>query len=454
MGKVGPMVRALRIALLLAALCGALHLYLWSQSADPRFYRFVKTVPGRHLARIFRWYGFQIESIPEEKPEEQMTERELAIKRNLEKKVADDTPSARLVLNGGKEMLGKVLEEDGDSITFLESYGDSGSLSVKIRRNRIERIEKVEAARPEITYKDLRFAMEFPHMQLYKRPPYTILTDESFFHVERSVRVLQQLHEEFMASFGPLLQMPRRKQNIQLLFFSDERSFQRYQRKYAPHMEGVLGFYSPWLDRFILYNEAGSDRIRDLAGDTAANPAAASSAAEVRKRRAQRSLLHAAEESTFTTLRHEGAHQLFFTYGVHSSCRVENDWLVEGLAVYCEDRGLGVRQPGRIAVLKKKSEQGALIPLADLVNFRDAKGFMGIGDPERIDLAYHEAWAVVRFLMEGVRRDAFFNYIRYIRDTRNLEEVLKVSPMDLLCRYAGKSPADLEKEWLDYVARL
>ena len=42
----------------------------------------------------------------------------------------------------------------------------------------------------------------------------------------------------------------------------DEPSYLRYQKKYAVSLEGSAGFYSPALDRLIIYNQPTSREVR------------------------------------------------------------------------------------------------------------------------------------------------------------------------------------------------
>ena len=78
----------------------------------------------------------------------------------------------------------------------------------------------------------------------------------------------------------------------------------------------------------------------------------------------------AGRRETLATIRHEGAHQFFHTTGVHSPYRAENEWLVEGLATWCETPVLGVPDPQRVGELDTLRARGALPALPVLVNAR------------------------------------------------------------------------------------
>lgn len=450
--------RLLRLGVLLALLSGAAMLFRWSRTADPRFYRFLRTAPGRVLARALRW-DLPWRRGPDEKPESEMLPDERAVKQHLEEACAAAAPRERLVLDTGQALVGRLVEEHEDYVVFEEAYGQSGALSAKIRRDRIRALEPIREPLPSISYRDVRFQMEFPDLKLYRRPPYTIVTDESYFHVERSVRVLQELHEEFLRTFGPLVSRPRPAADIQVLFFSDEASFERYRRALAPGMAGARGFYSLGLDRLIVFNEKRAGYAADWTEEESPQPGAGSggSATEEaarRRRQLRRELEHEAEQRTFVTLRHEGAHQLFYTYGIHSQDRVENEWLIEGLATFCETRPIGEKDPPRVALLKRRLASGELMPLADLIKFRHVHGFMALGDPGRVEAAYAQAWALVRYLMEPARRNSFFEYIRYLRDPQRFYAVLGQDTAELLGRFLGCTPDQLEADWTAYVRRL
>ena len=449
----------LRLLILVLLLAGALQVYRWSRTNDPRFYLFLQSRPGRVLARIFHWGSAAAQAIPEDKPAEELTETERAVMKKMREKLLARQARYRLVTAEGRELTGWIVESNSQYVVFEEKYGASGALQIRIPAAKISILERLPARIPPITYRDIRFQMEFPSMQFYKKPPYSILTDESYFHVERSVRTLQELHTEFMRYFRPLLS--RRNSplpSLQVLFFSDEEQFHRYQKRYCRIPEPTAGFYSPTLRRLVIYNEKRSGWLRDLEEDlrkSAEESGLSTPQAALRKRKIERALLHEAEEKTFVTLRHEGAHQLFFAYGVHSDFRVENDWLIEGLAVFMETRPAGRKDPRRVSTLRKAAEKNRLIPLKRLMDYRHVRGFLALGSSAKVELAYCQAWALVRYLMSDPgRRNAFFEYIRYVRDPRHLREILHSSRLDLLARFLRSTPEKTAREYRSYISRL
>ncbi|HEY8241479.1 MAG TPA: DUF1570 domain-containing protein, partial [Kiritimatiellia bacterium] len=160
-----------------------------------------------------------------------------------------------------------------------------------------------------------------------------------------------------------------------------------------------------------------------------------------------------AESQTRATLRHEGAHQLAFTLGVHSWHRAEGEWLVEGLATYCETSPPGQVDASRSSALHNAMEKGKLIPLSDLVAMR-AGEFVRLGSEVRISLAYCQSWSLFHFLMQRDNQGRFFNYVRFLRDPANVTEVRETDPLELLARFEGLTPQDLEKKWKEFVRKL
>lgn len=453
------MVKTLRLALLLTLLAAAAVLYVLNQNFDPRFYRFLESDSGRAVAQIVGWSA-DFELPPTDVPESEMTPRELAVKQQLEAAVWENLPTHRVILRSGEILLGQVARYGPTHVEFEETYGQSGRLSAWIRRSRIRDVLHERPDPPSITYRDVRFQMEFPEFSLERRPPYTILTDENYFRVQDSVRTLHRLHDEFMETFGGLIARPERGKGIQLLFFGNARQYRDYADRHAPLLEHTSGFYSPQLDRLTVFNQVTSGQLNkarrtlreqaDLYREQA-NTRQDLDRIQIWENDSHRNIEYVAELETRRTLRHEGAHQLFFTYGVHSSHHAENTWLIEGLALYCESEVFGAITPEQSALLKRHLEEGPWIPLAAIVESRSPRGFYVFGRSERVQLAYTASWAIVHYLMQPHRRQRFFDYIRYVRDPERLDTLAQHDRMDILAAFLGMSPASLEEDWTDYV---
>lgn len=454
---------AVRLSLLLPLLATAVVLSSWSQQADPRFYYFLTTRPGKLVARVLHWKGTPGYLEAENKTLDEMTPEEQRALARLEENILDAAPSHHLVLKDGRSMWGRLVDDGPRFIRFRETYGSSGSLSARIRRDRVLRLEPVDDTAPEITYRDVKYSMAFPDMNVYKRPPYTIVTDEEYFRVEHTVRILQRLHREFMAEFGPLVQTGESKDSIQILFFSDEAQFREHQQEYAPRMESSVGFYSPWTDRFVVFNHHNSEQMHDF-GKRLAEQAerykqkgtmyGGDSRIDAWRAEAGQRMSNLAEQQTRETIRHEGAHQLFFTYGVHSPYRMENEWLFEGLAVYCEAERFGRADPHRVGVMKQALAAGTLIPLDELVNHRSPDGLFTFGAQHQVDLAYTESWALVHYLMQDKQRDRFFEYMQYVREPGVFREVRRASRHELLCQFLDQTPEEFAADWREHLRRL
>jgi len=454
--SVRSVLKALRVAVLGSLLGVALLCYFWSQHADPRFYYLLTSPAGRWVAELCHWRIPFMRLSHEEVAWEEMTEAERRTYRALERELRDAAPSHHLLLKNGRSMLGRILEEAPRYVRFQETFGNSGSLSAMIRRHRILQLEPIAEPRIDISYRDVRFKMEYPEMNLYKRPPYTIVSDEKYFHVENAVRLLRGLQEEFVETFNPLIERDRARDNIQVLFFSNEAAFRECQQRYAPRMESSVGFYSPWADRFVVFNQRNSEQMYEFgrlldaqARRYLANERMYGGVSRIRhwKEEAGRRMAGLAEEQTRATIRHEGAHQLLFTYGIHSEHRIENEWLYEGLAVYCETPELGRTSPYRVALLKAALAEDRLIPLPQLVNHRSRSGLFEFGAEEEAELAYTQSGMLVHFLMQPAYREAFFDYIRFIRGRQNFSAVLRQSRHELLCRMLDVEPEAFSRAW-------
>jgi len=457
-----PIVKTLGLTVFFIVIGSTAFFYLMRKNIDPSFYQFLESKPGRTVAKIMGW-SVDFELPPTDIPESEMSDEEIHIKRELEKQMQSDHPKHHLIMKNGEVLTGRIASYNNEKITFKERYGKSGQLAIQISRSRVADVREVNELVPLITSRDVLLKMEFPEFEFHRIPPYTTITDDNFFRARKSVKLLQRLHSEFTSTFEELITRPERGDGIQLLFFIEEKRYREYAEKYAPRLENSSGFYSPKLDRLIVFNQLTSKQLRETKRELKRreklyrrNAATPEERERVKLWRsdAARTIVRHAEEQTEFTIRHEGGHQLLFTYGIHSNHHSENTWLIEGLAVYCEGVRLGDRLRERLAIIKTHLRKNKTIPMDELVNSRSAMGLFVFGSERRVHLAYAESWALVQFFMQPKYRAKFFAYIRYIRDPKNIDHLSSPTRFHTLANAMGMDPAQLEQKWILYLQRL
>lgn len=393
------------------------------------------------------------------------SDHERSVKRALEAELRGQASSDQVIRTDGRVLEGRIVAESETSIRLLRSFGPTGQMETTVPRSEVREIRSSSREPPSISFRDVRFTLEFPGLNFYRRPPFTIVSDRDFFRVEEAVSVLEELHVEFTRTFGDLLVRPERDDGIQLLFFSDARQFDEYRRRYGPDLPAAAGFYSFAKDRLVLFDQKSAQWAREASAQV--NVATAVQRGRVADREldrwqhsARRSIRAETRRANRSVLRHEGAHQLFFTYGVHSEHGAEHLWLVEGLAGFCED-GLGGSRGERADDARRLGRRSTF---AELVNAADRESFATLAtdlpyDPwvaqnlGSVAAAYAQSWFTVQHLMRK-HRDGFFEYIRFVRDAANLEELDRVPRFELLARFIGLRPEALESELQREHARL
>lgn len=405
-----------RVLIMLLALLAAWGLYALSRAGDPRFYLFLTTPPGRLLARVFGWSSGLRSELPE-KSEADMTAEELTVKYKWEKQLTAEMPLHRLLLNSGPALEGRLIEETPEYVIFEEAYGDGG-LTLRFDRKRLEGIQQLARPAHLVSYRDVRFKMEFPKLRFYKRPPFTIAADDKYGRVESAVDELRRLNVNFFELFGSLARRPQMGSSVQVLFLSKGEDFRSYQKRYAPGAENVIGFYALQLDRLVVYHAPHL------------------------------------EDQMLATIRHEGAHQLFYSCGVHSDFHAEHPWLTEGLAVYCETPEPGEVDPLRAKLLQRMAQDNALIPLERLVDEHGPDGLQIFGSLLRVDLAYCQSWALVGMLMQDTYRKDFFRYLEYIRQPGHVNKIAGKRAWEILLRQLALTPEQLQATYREYILNL
>ncbi len=381
------------------------------------------------------------------------------IRNRLKDQIENARPTHRLTLKTGKILEGQLVHETSNAIQLREAFGYSGHIIASYKRSEILTFEELPQESIQVSSSDLELYSEFPDFHFVKLPPYTIVTDDSYDEVEKVHRLLRELRNEFTLEFVDLFNGKQKPDDIKILFFGKEAPFRTYARQIAPELINSSGFYSAGNKRLVLLNQLGTRQFAELHDKYSDNHADHLHAGFLLNRQTaalQSELISEAKTMTERLIRHEGAHQLFHSYGIHSPYRPEPTWLIEGLAVYCEPAGIGRYHSAIAERFAQLREDRSPIPLESLVNHRSSRGFLAFGR-ERTELAYAQSWALVYFLMQDEYREKFYRYIRHYSNVSNeitAAAVRERNAAELLVSYLDKDFNSLELDWEKFLARL
>ena len=383
---------------------------------------------------------------------------ELARKTVLEAELANERPTQRLKLRDGHVLEGRIVSETPSAIRFRDGFGYSGFVVESYKRAEILAVETLPAASFEVTPRDVRFSAEFPQYHFVKSPPYTIVTDESFGEVQKILVVLADLREQLHQRFAPLIKRDGELRNIHVVFFGSEEAFRKYALRVAPSFVNSAGFFSSGENRLALLNQLGTSRYADAQVRLGERSRRFSNFAGAGPQLAalRSDMTTEAKSMNERLIRHEGAHQLFHAYHVHSRFGLEPTWLTEGLAQYCETPEIGRYHATLADRVMRARKAGQLLPLKTLLNHRDPSGFFALGE-RNIELAYAESWALVYMLMQDDCRVRFFDYIKSYRDVDNYraaQAVEKTEPEKLLEARLKMDLNTLESQWDSFITHL
>jgi len=263
---------------------------------------------------------------------------------------------------------------------------------------------------------------------------YNLLTDASATDARRILHSLDQLRHDFAQHFAPLISPQQNPGIMQVVFFSHEADYRRYVFNRAPQLAGSAGFFSFTDNRLALFDQLssadytraqlGNDQLRQYTPD-ARDHASAALAGEARA-------------ATERLLRHEGAHQLFHAYRIESPLPVTPTWLTEGLAAYCEPATIGARHEAFAARVIQARNTGTLLSLDQLLHHRDPAGFFAL-EPDQVETAYAESWALTYFLMTSPHRADFLEYIHESATSRTQHDF---------------DSKDIAQPWQDFIDHL
>ncbi|WFB37380.1 DUF1570 domain-containing protein [Kiritimatiellota bacterium B12222] len=451
-----------RLISLLAIMGAAYQLVTWSHNYDPRFYQFLGTAPGKALSNLMEWPNLYNRDM-EVKNIEDYNDDEKKWHRTLINRFKKTRPTHTLFLKNDLQHHVQIVSRTATDLRVREHFGGKGQMERLIPLSDIVSLKIYDEPLPDVTLRDIRFQMEFPDFHLTYFGHYTVLSDAPYFQVAASVQALEKLHANYMDLLGPLIRFPQQDHNLQILFFSNESEYRNHQQNTAPELSHSVGYYSPLEDRMVVFNQQYSDRIKRVQqnmGDDvdelmklAQNPQQRQQILKMQQLADKRLRDHAQSE-TIATLRHEGAHHLSYTYGVHSWIHIENAWLIEGLATYFEVSTPGSADGSYLETLFRLSLEERIPSLSALVEIRQPENFErelpGIEGHE----AYALSWSLFHFCMTPENRNNFLGYLADIQDPNDIAELMSTPRSTQLAQHLGMSTQELQTAWMNHIQTL
>ena len=387
--------------------------------------------------------------------------------------VKQEVPQApvlqRIVRTDGRVFEGEVTETP-DGYQVKVKTGDTGAITVTIRKNDVKQITRVEPEKP--TEEGITFAGRLPSISdgdiadiLGETPaflknvaanPYKILRDKLDIDVdsveemksiagkkaltyetahfvfvytsERSQAVelaakLEGIYE-WVIKYMEQLEIPphRPKAKLEVYFFGTHEEFKAYQTLHGSYNLGILGLYYPTTNRsgfFEMHTWPPVARTLEQLKDKGVDPA--------RRRKLNNQL---DEFSTFHNLevvQHEAAHQVHFNLGVFPLKWTEGvpRWAVEGLATMFEvpqssqGGSLGAVNHKRLQEFRETFKDVEKIPPEAMRLFIIGSTYLG-SDYN----VYVMGWALHHYL-RGAHRAGYAKYMQLLasRDNPRLTEL-------------------------------
>jgi len=389
-----------------------------------------------------------VQRIPPPQPPEKLvwTEEDRVVQKQLEEMLKKREPPMRMVFDRSKTMTGRVVKEHPGHVVFSEQLGNHGEVSMAISRDRIVRLEERNVQIPEITLRDVRFHREFSKKKFYQRPPYTIITDETFLAVNRIVEEQKALHGRFVKWMNPLITASSRRDDMQFLIFSEKGEYEAYRSKFRDLPEWFIGFYNVQQGRLVVSHQRDAEWVKEgqkeIAGIAKEHQKKLQTDRdryflEQWKKKEKAKLRGRASSVTENLLRHEGAHQLAYMLGVQSPLRRDRAWMEEGLATFFETESLGGINESRSMDLSLAVEGGQIIPLRKLFALTQFEN----------NLHYAQAWSLTCMLMQPEHRSGFFSYLDWLRNHPKPFD----DPVEELCIHLSMTPNELEQRWQAYI---
>ena len=452
----------IRLVCLFLLVAAALQLVSWSHQYDPRFYQFLGTAPGKALSSIMEWPNLY-NRVNAEVEVEDFSDEEKLWHTRIQNRLLQSWPTHTLFLKDGTVRHVRILRNEDGKLWVREHFGHQGRLETSLSLSDIRETQAYSEPLPPVSLRDILFQMEYPEFDLTYFGHYTVLTDAPYYQVADSVEVLETLHQQYIETFSSIIRFPQEQKNLQVLFFSNEEDYREHQRETAPDLKSSVGYYSPLEDRMVVYNQQYSERAMKVRKEVeqdiaellkrAENPAQRREILSIQQN-VEQQIRDRARQETVSTLRHEAAHHLSYTYGVHSWIHTENGWLIEGLASYFESTLSLNMNLELVDSLQRLKRQNRIPPLSKLMDVRQPLHF----EQELPGIKSHEAyalsWSLFYFCMLPENRDGFFTYIRNLQNPKDIGWLMATPRIEILSVSLGLRPDELEEKWRQHLDQM
>ena len=343
-------------------------------------------------------------------------------------------------LKSGERMRGIKQEEGADYIKVKQFFGYSGSLTTKVFKNNIARLEKIKQGSFDIAQDEIRIKRELPTFNFSRSGAYSFFTDQDYFQIIKSIDLLQRLYGGFLSFFSPLIEknLDRR---IYVVIFGKPEGYYEYLRKAAPELKNAAGFYDSAKNQLVFYDFFNSaeyaaiddfvkqenGKIRQLKEENRKylNSDYDTYQSNLKKIQGYEQSLSAymsrlalsVKEVNTRILRHEAAHQLSFDLIVNDGSDNFDSWLLEGLSEFASTPSLGDKNKEHLALFKEAIDKKEVIPLRELISYSMNNEFYML-EESKLALAYAQSWSLFYLLMQPGWKEKFFLYMLRLKAVR------------------------------------
>jgi len=455
-------IASIRIVLLLLLLLVE-GLYLNEKQVPPFYQYFQEHKMDQALSGIASYLSGKLSSatikVYWDKLNAPLNEEEEAIRQNFQNKFLNNLPTHIVILKDKTVIRCKVIKRSKKDIKIQMLVGRGGGVSRTYPLSKVLMIKNIPTGQLTLAPADARFVAAYPDLLPFIDKDFLFLTDGAMSRVEVFAKILRKIDRNFRSFFKPLIDnsaIPKHRMHI--VFFNSEEKYRNIliDQGFLEHADGHFDLLQ---NRLYMYNRIQSEERELMEGEinNAKQKYLEMYGDHIKKdldrhfEKGRQETLRRLEEQTYSLVRHEAAHMLAYRYGIHSLSGNENPWLVEGLAVYCENPPLGKSRPSysKFSIVAGAINNKSAISLKKLVNNDSRRALFYFEN--KTFLAYQQSYALFFLLSQKKYRDNFFKYMKSIRDDENVLRTFSGTHYEYLADLLGTSPEELKNDYSSFI---
>jgi hypothetical protein len=166
-----------------------------------------------------------------------------------------ETENTHIVhLKNGTQIKVNLIKETQDAYYVRYDFGHTGHMEQLLKKSNIERLEPIQTKSVPISANEIIAKKMFPAFHVYRRDFYTFFSDESYFYIEDTIELLEELRRQICDEFPEIITDNINTPRACVVIFRNKSDYKKFSGNIDTSLKESSGFYHVDYQMFFTYN--------------------------------------------------------------------------------------------------------------------------------------------------------------------------------------------------------